>query len=186
MTKAPKVSFSETSVVILIPRLTKREKSKFWHSSTELSLSKVMWARSIQKVQAMDANESNETDASDYMGLERYLSKELAHQCDTHRKHYIRSVIDMQLGCSVDMLARFAQSQSRAEITRSHKIAMFYANRHFQEPKKRSNSSENKDFQSKYSCSKLVWEQFQPVSFSRKLSSMHYQRPKRNKVATRE
>jgi hypothetical protein len=158
MTSASKVSFSETSVVILIPRLTTREKSKLWHSSAEVSLSKVMWARSIQKVQAMDTNESNQTDASDYMGLEKYLSKELAHFCDTHRKHHIRSVIDRQHDCSVDELAVFAQNQSRSNVIRSHKIAVFYVNRHFQEPKKRKNSSgdSREQFQSKSSCSKSV------------------------------
>jgi hypothetical protein len=160
MTSALKVSFSETSVVILIPRLTTKEKSKLWHSSAEVSLSKVMWARSIQKVQAMDTNESNQTDASDYMGLEKYLSKELTHFCDTHRKHHIRSVIDRQHDCSVDELAEFAQNQSRSNVIRSHKIAVFYVNRQFQEPKKRKNKNSSGDyreqFQSKSSCSKSV------------------------------
>lgn len=80
----------------------------------------------------MDQNESNQTDASDYIGLEKYLSKEQAEHCEMHRRQYIQSVVDMQNRLRYDELADFGLSQSRANAARSHKIAVFYASRHFE------------------------------------------------------
>ena len=91
-----------------------------------------MWARAIRQLQAMDATQYNQTDASDYMGLEEHLSMEHAEHRDQLRKQYIKSVIRRQFTSSTDELAAFAQSQSRDNVTRSHKIAVFYASRQFQ------------------------------------------------------
>ena len=137
-TSSKRVSFSESSVVILFPRIPKRDKSKFWISSAELALSRVMWTRAVQQVQAMDMKQSNNTDASDYMGLEKYLTKEQAEHCSKQCKHHIQSIIDRQYSSSCDELAAYAQSQSRTNVARSHTIAVFYASRHFEEPKRNS------------------------------------------------
>ena len=135
-TSSKRVSFSEKSEVIFFPRIQKKEKSKFWTLSPEVALSKVMWARAIQQLQAIDKNQSNYTDASDYMGLEKYLSMEHAEHREQFCKQYIKSVIRRQFTSSADELAAFAQSQSRDNVARSHKIAVFYASRQFQGPKR--------------------------------------------------
>jgi hypothetical protein len=135
------VSFSENTVVILFPSIHRRENPELWHSTAEVQLSKVVWVRSIQKAQSMDLDMANITDATDYMGLERYLSKNIQKHCVEEQRDYIQSVIAMQHNCLIEgSLAAFAQSKSRAAVERSHSIGVFHMNRHFQSEQEAANS----------------------------------------------
>ena len=82
----------------------------------------------------MDLDLANKTDASEYMGLERYLSQDIMKQSDENRLNYIDSVVKAQhkYSCHSD-LARFARRETKANVARSHAVGVFYANRHFQE-----------------------------------------------------
>ena len=81
----------------------------------------------------MNLDAADKTDASDYMGLERYLSEVIMKQSDEHRLRYIDSVVKAQykFSCHND-LARFARRETRTNVARSHSVGVFYANRHFQ------------------------------------------------------
>eukprot|EP00956_Cyclotella_meneghiniana_P004772 scaffold5874_cov29-Cyclotella_meneghiniana.AAC.3 len=135
MNTSKQVSFSPTSVLVLTPALPMSEHSKLWSSRKEISSYKVRWAKSIKHLQSMDSNIANHTDASDFMGLERFLSKDIQKQAEENRRHYIHSVIQAQHLYSYDDLAQFACSKSNESVARSHSVAMFYLKRHFQKSK---------------------------------------------------
>ena len=83
MSSAKKVSFAQTNLVILIPKLGEGQKSKLWMSRDEISSSKLRWVKTIHQVQNMNLDAADKTDASDYMGLERYLSEVIMQQSDS-------------------------------------------------------------------------------------------------------
>lgn len=153
------VSFSENTVVIVFPSIHRRENPELWHSTAELQLSKVIWVRSIQKAQSMDLDVANITDATDYMGLERYLSKYIQKHCAEEQRDYIQSVIEMQHSLVEGSLAVFAQSKSRAAVERSHSIGVFHMNRHFQREQEAANS---------------IYKSKMPKTYSSKSSDCNY------------
>ena len=134
MSSSKKVSFAQTSLVVFTPGIRQGQKSKLWMSRDEISSSKLRWAKTIHQVQNMNLDAADKTDASDYMGLERYLSQDIMKQSDEHRVNYIDSVVKAQhkFSCHND-LARFARRETRANVARSHSVGVFYANKHFQE-----------------------------------------------------
>jgi len=136
-----KVSFSETSLLIIYPCINKTEKCEMWFSSSEIESFKTTWARTIRQVQSMDMELANLTDATEYMGLERYLSKKIYSHCEKHRQDYMHSVVAAQNRYSChEEFAQFAQNKSRSTVGRSHAVGVFYASRYFQE------SSRSKDW----------------------------------------
>ena len=103
-------------------------------SRDELASSKSRWLETIQHVQNIDLDLADKIDASEYMGLERYLTKDIMKHLDENRLNYIDSVIKAQHGysCHSD-LARFARRGTRANVARSHAVGVFYEKKCFQE-----------------------------------------------------
>jgi hypothetical protein len=136
-TSSPKqVSFAETSLIILTSAHNKRDKSKFWLSKEEIYASKIRWAKTIKQVQSMDMSSANRTDASDFMGLERYLSKDIQKQTEENRRNCIQEVVKAQHKYSNhEEFCEFARSKTSESVARSHAVGVFYANRHFHESK---------------------------------------------------
>ncbi|KAL3784811.1 hypothetical protein HJC23_013851 [Cyclotella cryptica] len=132
MTTPKKVSFSETSLLIIYPCMS-TEKCELWFSCTEIASFKTKWARTIRQVQSMGMDLANVTDATEYMGLESYLSKKIHSHCEKHRQDYIKSVVAAQhrYRCNED-LAKFARNKSRSTVERSHTIGVFHSSRYFQ------------------------------------------------------
>lgn len=142
------VSFSPSSTLILTSELPKSQKSKLWNSREEIAASKLRWAKTVKQVQSMDMSSANEVDASQFMGLERYLSKDIQKQSDQNRHCYTQSIIHAQHQySSPDELADFARSKTKDAVARSHAVGIFYLNRHFQQeqPKCKSKFQETKD-----------------------------------------
>lgn len=135
MNTSKKVSFSQTSVMMLTPALPKSEQSKLWSSRNEISSYKIRWAKTIKHLQSMDSNIANHTDASDFMGLERFLSKDIQKQAAENRRNYTYSVIQAQHLYVNDELAQFACSKSNEAVARSHAVGVFYSKRHFSKSK---------------------------------------------------
>eukprot|EP00956_Cyclotella_meneghiniana_P013307 scaffold19173_cov55-Cyclotella_meneghiniana.AAC.2 len=77
MNISKQVSFSQTSVIILTPALPKSEQSKPWNSRNEISSYRIRWAKAVIHLQSMDSDIANHTDASDFMVLETFLSKDI-------------------------------------------------------------------------------------------------------------
>ena len=132
MNASKQVSFSDSSTLILTPRLGKQERSKLWHSPGEILAFKSQWSKTIREVQKLDATFANATDASNYMGLESYLSKAISKHCEERRREYIHSVVAGQHShsCHEDF-AEFAVGKSKSAVERSHAIGVFYASRIF-------------------------------------------------------
>lgn len=147
-TSCKKVSFSQSSLLILTNRLHKLEKSKLWNSREEIYASKIRWSKAIKQVQSIDMTSANQVDASDFMGMERYFSKQIQEQADENRRNYIQSVIKAQHTYSNhDDFASFCRSRTEDAVARSHAVGLFYLNRHFQQEqlKCKSKFQETKD-----------------------------------------
>jgi len=142
------VSFSPLSTMIVTSRLRKHDKLKLWNSQSEITASKIRWANTIKEVQNIDMNAANHIDATKFMGLERYLSREIQKYFEENRYNYIQLVVKAQHKYSShDELAEFARSKTRDTVARSHAIGLFYARRHFEESNSNSSrvSKEPKD-----------------------------------------
>lgn len=147
MSASKQVSFSRSSLLILIPHKS-NTRSTLWYSKEEITASKLRWSKTIKEVQSMDMSSANQADASDFMGLERYLSKQIQKQSDDNRLSYTQSVVIAQhLYSSHEELAEFARKKTQDAVARSHAVGLFYLNKHFQQeqPERRSKFQESKN-----------------------------------------
>lgn len=140
--KSKHVSFSKSSTFVIIPALRKSQKSKLWLSKDELSSSKIRWEATIQHLQSLDDGTANQIDASHFMGLERFLTKEIQEQANRHRLNYTKTVIQSQyMFLNHEDFAQFLCSKTREAVERSHSIGLFYATRHYQQSKLQESKS---------------------------------------------
>lgn len=148
-TSSKRVSFSESSLLILTNRLHRSEKPMLWNSREEIYASKIRWSKEIKQVQSIDMTLANQVDASDFMGMERYLSKQIQEQAEENRKSYIQSVVKAQNQYpNHHDFASFCRSRTEDVVARSHAVGLFYLNRQFQQEqskKCKSKFQETKD-----------------------------------------
>lgn len=135
------VSFFGTTLLIFIDDVNDSEKNRFWYSTSEIATFKKEAAVTIRELQstATSKTTSDHTDASDYMGLEPFLSKEIEHEYKRHRIQHSHAVLfcSKQTGDdapSPELLALVSQRKAKFAVDHAHAAAVFYASRKFHEP----------------------------------------------------
>lgn len=119
----------------LIYSIDNKEMDRFWWSREDIKAMQMNRMEAINHLQNISRDIANITDASDFMGLELYLSKHIERASELHRRQFIRSVINEQSRCNEKQLSKFASRKSRNSVSRSHEIGKFYAGRSFDEVK---------------------------------------------------
>ena len=127
-----KVRFGSATLICTVEN---KEMVRSWWSRDDIKAMTKNRRETIKHLQNIGKDIANITDASDYMGLELYLSKSIERECESHKQQFIKSVINEQLRCNGIELSQFARRKSHKSVIRAHEIGKFHANRSFDEIK---------------------------------------------------
>ena len=127
-----KVRFGSATLICTVDN---KEKVRSWWSREDIKAMTMNRREAIKHLQNIGKDIANITDASDYMGLELYLSTSIERECESHKQQFIKSVINEQFRCNGIELSQFARRKSHISVIRAHEIGKFHANRSFDEIK---------------------------------------------------